>query len=87
MTDNSSNLIDNFFCNIHNVQLTSGIIVCDISDHLPIYIIRQSFHPGFSVRGNEFSFKRDTSSSSLSKCSDKLCSVDWNVIYNNSDVF
>lgn len=54
ITDNSSTLIDNIFCNNHNVQLTSGIIVCDISDHLPIYAIQHSFNPRFSTPDNDF---------------------------------
>ena len=41
-SDVSSTLIDNIFTNTLNDNETSGILLCDISDHLPVFTVRSN---------------------------------------------
>ena len=41
ITSHSSTLIDNIFTNIHDYAHMSGIIMCDISDHFPVFTCKQ----------------------------------------------
>ena len=41
ITDNTTTLIDNIFTNELHFNLTSGIMFNDISDHLPIFALRE----------------------------------------------
>ena len=39
ITEDSATLIDNFFINTVNCNVKSGLLINDISDHLPIFVI------------------------------------------------
>ena len=41
ITSHSATLIDNIFTNIHDYVHMSGIIVCDISDHFPVFTCKK----------------------------------------------
>ena len=41
ITSHSATLIDNIFTNIHDYAHMSGIIVCDISDHFPVFTCKK----------------------------------------------
>ena len=39
ITEDSATLIDNFFINTVNCNVKSGLLINNISDHLPIFVI------------------------------------------------
>ena len=39
ITESSATLIDNIFTNELNIDITSGLMINDISDHLPVFCI------------------------------------------------
>ena len=43
ISSTSKTLIDNIFSNVINTEFTNGIFYYDISDHLPVFTINNSF--------------------------------------------
>lgn len=39
ITLHSATIIDNIFTNVMDFQISSGLFVCDITDHLPVFIL------------------------------------------------
>ena len=80
ITDTSATLIDNFLSNIF-LSSKSGILISDISDHLPIFM-----SPNSSASHNRnFSFSCNFSNVNLEKLIDDLHSFDWtNVLSCNN---
>ena len=87
ITNNSCTLIDNIF--INNPLITnSGLIICDISDHLPIFVSLSSDKISDLYNMNDaFSDKRYLSNFAVPKLYNELISVDWSFItdYTNID--
>ena len=74
----SASLIDNIFTNHINESQISGIILEDMSDHLPIFCITQ----GQSVPTNKFITKiiRLINDTTVPDLSNKLNDVDWSIL-------
>ena len=75
ITNSSSTLIDNIFTNSFNVKEYSGILVTDLSDHLPIFtIIESKLH--VTTKPKWISY-RPTSDQALNSLTTALSSEDW----------
>ena len=83
VTDSTSTLIDNIFVN-NLTNITTGIIVSDISDHYPIHALLSDFR--INSRGKFSSSIRDFSDSNLNKLRERLSSLDWSSVYNTENV-
>ena len=79
ISDTSSTLIDNIFVNSSFSDITSGIIVSDVTDHFPIYALLSNFLFGNSNQ-NPNSGIRVMSESNLNKLRERLRSVDWSTV-------
>ncbi|XP_072041239.1 uncharacterized protein [Amphiura filiformis] len=83
ITRKSATLIDNFFTNNYANQ-TSGIILTDISDHLPIFV-----STNLSVYGKDTNDVvieiRDMSVQNIDTLKDNLRKVDWANVCENHD--
>ena len=81
--DNSATLIDNIFCNYHNINnLTNGIMFTDISDHFPIFTVNNLTKIDNSVKTvNRRSYNKLNSE----KFKTEIQNFDWNQIYNFTD--
>ena len=83
ITDVASPLIDNIFVNNHgSCDISSGIIVSDLSDHFPIYALMSSFVFGNKSRQTVNPSIRVMSEYNLNKLRERLGSVDWSTVYN-----
>ena len=88
ITNTSATLIDNLFTNVLPSP-KCGIILTDISDHLPIFKILQSFHFRTSLKNNSgFTNVRNLSNYNSQKLCDDLHSFDWSNVFdlNNPDL-
>ena len=83
VTDSTSTLIDNIFVN-NLANITTGVIVSDISDHYPIYALLSDFR--VNSRDKFCSSIRDFSDTKLSKLRERLSSLDWSSVYNTDNV-
>ena len=80
ITQNTATLIDNILISNLNESYTCGILVTDISDHLPVFIICSTL-----LDGNKQSpklLKRDTSVENIAKLRVYLKELNWGCIYN-----
>ena len=79
ITDTSATLIDNIFTNVHNSELTSGVWIADVSDHLPVYVIMPCLNRRVS-REPKYVYKRIYSEDKMIQFRDALCGIDWSDI-------
>ena len=79
ITDTSATLIDNIFTNVHNSELTFGVWIADVSDHLPVYVIMPCLNRRVS-REPKYVYKRIYSEDKMIQFRDALCGIDWSDI-------
>ena len=84
ITYKSATLIDNIFTNSHHKHI-AGLILTDISDHLPIFI-----STNLSAYQNEETYSnvdvREINDQNICKFNQKLGSVDWDDVCCSNDV-
>ena len=80
----SSTLIDNIFINKPHNLLVSGILITDISDHLPIFYISSEL---FQKNSTQFLTKtiRMTSSENIANFKNELSEIDWTLLERCQD--
>ena len=86
ITNNSCTLIDNIFNN--NPLITnSGLIICDISDHLPIFVsLSLDKISDLDNMPDAFSDKCYLSNFAVPKLYNELISVDWSFITDFTNI-
>ena len=83
ITNTSATSIDNIFTNNYAKQV-SGIILNDLSDHLPIFwSTNQSVHRN-SDNIDEFE-TRVMSEHTIAELRQNLCEIDWEQVCSNGD--
>ena len=75
ITSNTATLIDNIFTNNLNNLSVSGLMFCDISDHLPIFTLLLDQNKNLN-KTSWVSF-RDKSGNNVAKFKDRLSNVHW----------
>ena len=75
ITSNTATLIDNIFANNFNNFSVSGLLFCDISDHLPIFTLFLDQNKNLN-KTSWVSF-RDKSGNNVAKFKDRLSNVHW----------
>lgn len=81
VSTNSSTLLDFFLVGSHVTNIKAGVIACDLSDHLPIFMaVKQSrkFHKSAS-------FVRNISSTNLNRFREQLATTDWTDVLSKED--
>ena len=75
ITSNTATLIVNIFANNFNNFSVSGLLFCDISDHLPIFTLFLDLNK-YLNKTSWVSF-RDKSGNNVAKVRDRLSNVHW----------
>lgn len=80
----SASLIDNIFTNILDRNMISGIVINDISDHMPVYTL-------CGLRGqktdcNKLTYERMINPKSVKALLDELTNQSWQSVYSTNDV-
>ena len=83
ITSNTATLIDNIFTNNLNNLSVSGLMFCDISDHLPIFTLLLDQNKNLN-KTSWLSF-RDKSGNNVAKFKDRLANVHWDVLSESKD--
>ncbi len=86
VTRQSATLIDNIFCNNPDI-VNAGIILCDISDHFPVFSVlglkrNQSQH----ITNKPTKMNRIYSSKNVDKFNAALLNTNWDFITDDSDI-
>ena len=84
ISNESSTLIDNIFTNQTKKKTTNGVLINDISDHLPIFMLQHTHK--FTEPLVKSIFKRDVHARNLDILCEKLTSENWSCIYTCNDV-
>ena len=83
ITSNTATLIDNIFTNNLNNLSVSGLMFCDISDHLPIFTLLLDQNKNLN-KTSWLSF-RDKSGNNVAKFKDRLANVHWDELSECKD--
>ena len=88
ITETSSTAIDNIFLNTPLIDYFAGILISDLSDHLPIFYVSPELgSPNIKSLSTDIIYYRDISNKSLFEFSLKLSQTNWGqIITNKSDV-
>ena len=87
ITTYSSTLIDNIFTNELNLQVDSGLIINDVSDHLPIFQICKYKNLNGTKQNNISTiYKRHVTDESLAKLSSALQHTNWSFLFSIENV-
>lgn len=85
-TDSSSTLIDNIFTNKMFDRAVSGTLITDISDHLPVFYIKNEICQNSNVKFvNKTYYKRNITEQGINNLKMKLSETNWSDIANCSD--
>ena len=84
ITEFSQTLIDNIFTNNIETVNNSGLLINDITDHLPVFVKSDYFV--FKTVFKKIKFYRDTSLHSLQLFQRALQDQNWDVVYNSNNV-
>ncbi|XP_060780217.1 uncharacterized protein LOC132888186 isoform X1 [Neoarius graeffei] len=85
ITSHSTTLIDNIFTNILENNIESGLLLTDISDHLPIFNV---YYCNYSKKKDTKNYKyiRVKTEETMIALKNDLIIQDWNVVYKKKDV-
>ena len=86
VTSYTATLIDNCFTNNYEHSADSGILITDISDHLPIFHISDlKARNHIPVPQNKYSISRQIDKENIDKFKVNLGSVNWQTVYESTD--
>ena len=77
ITEKSATLIDNIFTNECQVITKSGVLICDVSDHLPVFQICRYYK---NENNQNFTYKRNLTEDSINNFVNEISNVDWNEV-------
>lgn len=91
ITAHSATLIDNILTNNLSSQLFGGIILKDLSDHLPVFVYTFTESSPVHANRNQYTIARDYSENNIAIFRTHLTNVDWSnysdndpsIMYNN----
>ena len=85
ISNHSFTLIDNVFTNVTNHKVTSGILVSDITDHLPIFVFCTYPNPNRADQKCNVK-KRIINEKTLLSLSNNLAEECWDNVFRSADV-
>ncbi|CAH3042972.1 unnamed protein product [Porites lobata] len=84
ITSNTATLIDNIFTNNLNNLSVSGLMFCDISDHLPIFTPLLDQNKNLNTT-SWLSFRDKSRNNVVAKFKDRLANVHWDELSECKD--
>lgn len=85
ITSNSATLIDNIFTNKIEYVKFSGLMICDITDHLPVFTIYEDNYKNKDTP-QKIVYKRLRTEDAIINLKNDLLDEDWNSVYMAEDV-
>ena len=85
ITDHSATLIDNIFTNELDSKINSGLLISDISDHLPIFAVCK--YPDINRISNQtYTLIRQTDKNCIDALKNELLLQNWDDVMGSTDV-
>ena len=85
ISNHSFSLIDNIFTNVVNQTTLSGILLSDITDHLPIFVLC-NYPTHIQRNSNRYVKKRIVNDLALASLSANLANEHWATVFSSVDV-
>jgi len=86
ITNTSETLVDNIFTNNLSTEHYNGILLADVSDHLPIFTMLQNYSAP-EKSGKTYVLKRKINDATVSKLNNKYLSEEtWSNVFESNDV-
>ncbi|XP_035986589.1 uncharacterized protein LOC118560057 [Fundulus heteroclitus] len=86
LTCHSAKLIDNIFTNYMENSIESGILITDISDHLPIFTLFNCNYRRKKLAINGFRYKRIKTEGAMMALKQDLLHQNWELVYIEENV-
>lgn len=87
VTFSSNTIIDNIYTNEVGVTMKNGIMINDISDHLPIFnLVEYSYSRNHKTKCTKYSYVRQLKEQNVSNFSERLHNLDWTDVYETDNV-
>ena len=83
ITESTATLIDNIFTNQFSVETDNGLLVSDVSDHLPVFTICRYKLKKKNI--NNFRYVRELGENNLFKLKSSLDQEKWDDVFVNQD--
>ena len=85
ITSHCANLIDNIFTNdiVHNT--ISGLLISDISDHLPVFIVYDNDYKT-NLPDNKTVYRRVRTEVSITAFRNDLMAQNWDIVYSSNNI-
>uniref|UniRef100_A0A669B1C7 Reverse transcriptase domain-containing protein n=1 Tax=Oreochromis niloticus TaxID=8128 RepID=A0A669B1C7_ORENI len=84
ITSHSATIIDNIFTNVMDFQINSGLLVCDITDHLTVFTLCDCNLKKIDTKITIA--KRTINEEAIHAFNFDLAQQDWSSVYDESDV-
>ena len=85
ITDHSATLIDNIFTNELDSNINSGLLISDISDHLPIFVVCK--YPDInSISNHKYTLIRQTDKKCIDALTNELLLRNWDDVMGSTGV-
>ena len=85
ITDHSATLIDNIFTNELDSKINSGLLISDISDHLPIFAVCK--YPDINrISNQKYTLIRQTDKNCIDALKNELLLQNWDDVMGSTDV-
>ena len=87
ITSTCATLLDNIFTNEYRLISKSGVLICDVSDHLPVFQICSYNVDDCTDRKTEsrFAYKRHVDECSMTNFINEIANVNWETIEREND--
>lgn len=85
ITSHSATLIDNIFTNNMESTNVSGLLICDITDHLPVFTMYED-NSNNQKLPQKYRYIREKTHESINALYNDLMEQDWNAVYSKNDV-
>ena len=85
ITSHCATLIDNIFTNVLDNNIISGLLINDITDHLPVFIV---YNCNYNKTSKDIrpQYRRVRTEESMIALENNLIAYDWDSIYKENDV-
>ena len=85
ITDTTATLLDNVFTNYNVNDCKSGVLIADVSDHLPVYVLTDISLKPTQTSNESFFFKRTITDINTYKFMNMLANMDFAINTGNVD--
>ena len=78
--------IDNIYCNCNYKPIVNDIIISDVSDHLPIYVVYECETTNYKKNKLKYKYIRQINDTTINNLKDSIIKHNWDYIYTDNTI-